>query len=168
MGTDSMPIGDTSTPEQKRAELRERIRRVGELYFNRGWSADDIAKSYGYSRVTVHRDIGKYRKVRRRYMDEFGNVFSDIGQWASEVDEQFKEILKRAWDNYNKAGNVREKLASLDRAKEAIKSRFELMQSMGAAPRSKETVMPTTVIYQSNLKEKAEDVAIKKEDPDAA
>lgn len=158
-------------PSQAMRLITKRQKTLGqvhELYFIKKWNKNAIAQVLDVTPPTVELWIRFINK--RRVAIAAGKEFDVIGvsNWTMEVRDYYFECMKQAWNEFAKSKNTKERLACLDRARISFKEYFEIMQSMGIAPKAREDgALPEgQVIYKSLLRSgNMEVIEIKAEPP---
>ena len=126
---------------------------INDYHFVKGWSAVNVARAMDMPIGTVQAYVAQLKKIRRNVIEKNEIDYFGLRDWIAKVSENYSEIIKQAWNQYQIAQTPKEKMACLDRVADAEKERFYMLQSMGVAPKAKESEQKAeTITYVSRLK----------------
>jgi len=127
---------------EKEQALEERRWKIWRLRVVRKLDICEIVKLVGISRRTVAKDLAEMRDVRSDHIRLAHAEQQEAIDAAIEVAEQCDAVCRQAWADLDAA-----KKGSFARAKflntvlNAVRSRIEILQSVGLLPRSAEEVI---------------------------
>jgi len=137
------------------------LEQVNEYHFVKGWSMVNVARALDMPLGTVHNYVNLLKKMRRDTVEKNQIDYFGLKDWIAKLTESYNEIIKQAWNQYTLSQTPKERMACLDRISQAEKDRFYMLQSMGVAPKAKESEQKAeTVTYKSMLKGDVEEKKI--------
>lgn len=117
---------------------QEKMSKIFQYHFVKKWNAREIAQALDMPQPTVRAYIQVIKRNRLRQVTQNEPDFYNLNEWIAKTVENFDEIVKHAWNEYAKSVTPKERMNCLDRVHAAEKEKFDILQSMGVAPKAKE------------------------------
>jgi len=133
-------------------EHKERIRKVRDLYFIRGWDKEEIAEGLKVKVITVERDIHFIKQFGKKLAQIDIEYRNDALNFLFELQDNYKGRVKHLWQDYDKAREETTKVAIMRELREQEKQYFEFLQSLGIMPKEAEKFL-MGIKYVSHLRE---------------
>lgn len=146
----------TGNPQSKRFSITKRqklMAQIWQYHFVKKWNAREVAQALDIAWSTARAYIQIIKRSRLNQIEKNEPDFYGLNGWIASTVEVYDQIIKEAWNEYAKSVTPKERMVCLDRVKDAEKTKFDVMQSMGVAPKATEKErLNEKVIYHSKLK----------------
>ena len=116
----------------RKKDLLFRIRR---LYYIQRWDVKEIAEKLKLSEKQVYNYIKKIKKFAKDVAEKEADYRADMLNFLWEVEANYKERIKKLWNQYNKTTNEKIQVDIIAEIRQNEKQHFELLQQIGIMPR---------------------------------
>lgn len=127
--------------------IKERRKKVKQLYFVQRYTQEEIAKALGWGNRTIWKDI---RKLREQTFKSFKP--EELKDLAINHIEEFNKIIQSLWKEYHNTDNPRFKASLLERLSRVLAEERKMLQELGLMFKKADEIQIIEDKYEEDIK----------------